>query len=64
MFREIWTELYLNKLSSWQWLRIKVLHVDAHRKHKSNWENSVGREALNYRGKGTRREALLGGRQD
>ena len=32
--------------------------------HKSNWQNSGGREALNYRGKGTRREALLGGRQD
>ena len=31
---------------------------------KSNWQNSGGREALNYRGKGTRREALLGERQD
>ena len=29
--------------------------------HKSNWQNSGGGEALNYRGKGTRREALLGG---
>ena len=28
---------------------------------ESNWQNSGGREALNYRGKGTRREALLGG---
>ena len=33
MFREIWTELCLNKLSNWQWLCIKVLHVDTHRKH-------------------------------
>ena len=32
--------------------------------HKSNWQNSGGREALNYRGKGTRREALKGERQD
>ena len=27
------TELCLNKLSSWQWLRLKFLHVDTHRKH-------------------------------
>ena len=33
MFREIWTELCLNKLSNWQWLCIMVLHVDTHRKH-------------------------------
>ena len=33
-----------------------------HRKHtKSNAQNSGGREALKSRGKGTRREALLGG---
>ena len=32
-FSRFLTELCLNKLSSWQWLRIKVLHVDTHRKH-------------------------------
>ena len=36
-----------------------------HRKHtKGNGQNSGGREALKSRDKGTRREALLGGRQD
>ena len=29
--------------------------------HKSNWQNSGGRETLNYKGKGTSREALLWG---
>ena len=29
--------------------------------HKGNGQNSGGGEALNSRGKGTRREALLGG---
>ena len=36
-----------------------------HRKHtKGNRQNSGGREALKSRDKGTRREALRGGRQD
>ena len=36
-----------------------------HRKHtKGNGKNSGGREALKSRSKGTRREAILGGRQD
>ena len=29
--------------------------------HKSNWQKSGGRETLNYKGKGTSREALLWG---
>ena len=65
MFREIWTELCLNKLSNWQWLRMKVLACTYTQKtHKSNWQNSGRREVLNYRGNGTRREALQGERQD
>jgi len=34
---------------------------DIHRKHKSNRQNSGGREALKSKGKENRREALLGG---
>ena len=47
---------------NWQCFRIKVLCQVLHRKHtKGNGQNSGGREALNSRGKGTRKEALLGG---
>ena len=42
MFREIWTELCLNKLSNWQWLHMKVLACRYTQKtHKSN--NNIGK---------------------
>ena len=49
--------------SDWWWFCIEVLCRGSHRKYtKGNgWATSGGREALNSRGKGTRREALLGG---
>ena len=48
--------------SNWQCLGIKVLCQVPHRKHtKGNGQNYGGREALESRGEGTRREALLGG---
>ena len=41
---------------------MKALCRVPHRKHtKGNGQNSGGREVLKSRGKGTRREALLGG---
>ena len=53
---------YLISSSNWQCFRIKALCQVPHRKHtKGNGQNSGGREALKSRGKGTRREALLGG---
>ena len=55
----------LIKSSNWQCFRTKALCQVPHRKHtKGNAQNSGGRETLKSRGKGTRREALLGGRQD
>ena len=54
--------MFLINSSNWQCFRIKVLCQVPHRKHtKGNGQNSGGREALKSRGKGTRREALLGG---
>ena len=48
--------------SNWQCFCIKALYQVPHIKHtKGNGQNSGGREALKSRGKGTRREALLGG---
>ena len=48
--------------SNWQCFCIKALCQVPHRKHTiGNGQNSGGREALKSRGKGTRREALLGG---
>ena len=47
--------------SNWQYFCIKALCQVPHIKHtKGNGQNSGGREALKSRGKGTRREALLG----
>ena len=47
--------------SNWQCFCIKALCQVPHIKHtKGNGQNSGGREALKSRGKGTRREALLG----
>ena len=48
--------------SNWQCFCIKALCQVLHRKHTiGNGQNSGGREALKSKGKGTRREALLGG---
>lgn len=48
--------------SNWQCFCIKALCQVPHRKHTiGNGQNSGGREVLKSRGKGTRKEALLGG---
>lgn len=43
--------------SNWQWVCIKALNGGSHRKYTNG---TGGREALNSRGKGTRREDFLG----
>ena len=54
--------LPLINCSNWQCFRIKALCQVPHRKHtKGNGQNCGGREALKPRGKGTRKDALLGG---
>lgn len=49
--------------SNWQWVSIEALNGGSHRKYTNgNGQLLVAsREALNSRGKGTRREAFLGG---
>ena len=62
MLRKLETanDLLINS-SNWQCFRIKALCQVLHRKHTKGYgQNSGGREALKSRGKGTRREALLG----
>lgn len=52
---------HVNKLFQLAMVGIKVLFPISHRKHtKSKGQHFGGREELNSRGKGTRREPLVG----
>ena len=61
MQEPLWLLEHVNKLFQLAMVGIKVLFPISHRKHtKSNGQHFGGRKELNSRGKGTRREPLVG----